>query len=120
MIPKIIKDRTLKGKFARAGSSGTRARRYDPTHARRYRKNVAGPVDLYITGQLHGSIKGKSRTTKNGVFAYGYIQGADAQQKFQWLQKQGAGRSRIKRRFMYLTKTEASKVARAMIRVGSK
>ena len=118
MIPKIIKERTLRGQFAREGSSGTRARYYNARHARRYGKNVNGPVDLFITGDLHRAIKGKTKFLKTGVRVGAQVKGGSARKKFDYIQNLGSGRSRIKRRFMYLNNTEANRVIRAMIRAG--
>lgn len=118
MIEETIRKRTKSGSFARLGSSGTRARRYNRQYARRARKNAAGPVDLYVTGDLYSSIKGRARINKKSVSASARVEGSSAKQKWRWLEVEGAGRSRIKRRFMYLTKTEADKIARAMIRAG--
>ena len=119
MIPKIIKERTLRGSFAAKGSSGGRARRYDPRYARKVGKSVGGPVDLFITGQLHDGIKGKARFGKNTISATGYIAGGGAKTKYNHLQVQGVGPNLIKRRFMYLNKKEAGRVARAMIRAAA-
>ena len=118
MIEKAIKDRTLKGIFARQGSSGSRARRYNPKYARRAGKSVGGPVDLFRSGQLHGSIRGRARKNKRSITVSAVIIGSKARQKWKWLEVEGAGRSRIKRRFMYVTKKEGQVITRAMLRAG--
>lgn len=119
MIPEIIKKRTNKGHFAARGSSGTRARRYDPSYARKTGKSVGGPVDLYVSGDLYNAIKGKHRINSKSVTVYAEVVGSKAKQKVQWLEEMGAGKGRIKRRFLYLTKKEAAMVAREMLKASS-
>lgn len=118
MIVETIRKRTLKGIFAREGSSGTRARRYHPKYARKVGKNPGGPVDLYVTGQLHSSIRGKGRVNPKSVSATAYIEGSQARQKWEWLERDGSSPSRIKRRFMYITKEEGKKISAAMLKAG--
>lgn len=118
LIQETIRNRTFKGQFARTGSSGTRARRYNPQYARRIGKSAGGPVDLFRSGQLHGSIRGRGRVNKMSVTARAEIVGSKARQKWKWLEVEGAGKSRIKRRFMYLTVKEAKMISRKMIKAG--
>jgi len=118
---RIIRERTLRGVFAAQGSSGSRARRYNPDYARRVGKGPGGPVNLFVTGDLHNSIFGTFFFGSRGARArqvelFARVKGSSAQQKKRWLQDMGAGRNRIKRRFMYFTKAEGRRIVNVMLR----
>lgn len=116
MVAETIKQRTLKGIFSNKGSSGSRARQYDPRYARKVGKSVSGPVDLYVTGELLSGIRGRARSNRASITVSAEIVGGGARQKHRWLEVQGAGRGKIRRRFMYITSSEGKKIALAMLK----
>lgn len=108
----IIRERTLRGEFARSGSSGTRARRYDPDYASQVGKSVSGPVNLTISGALLAALRPEITMNGDQVSIEAVFSSGSAQQKKKWLQDLGAGAGRIKRRFVYVNKAEAHRVTR--------
>jgi hypothetical protein len=104
---KIIRARTVQGQFARQGSSGVRARRYNPDYAKSVGKAAGGPVDLTVTGGLLGSLVGDAKFEADGRLRISVDHStADAKRKKVFLQDIGVGPTRIKRRYLYLNKTE--------------
>lgn len=77
---------------------------------------MGGPVDLYVTGALMQSIRGRARTNRASVTAWAEVVGSFSQQKQYWHEVSGSGKGRIKRRFMYITKAEGRLIALTMLK----
>lgn len=120
-MEKRIRERTLKGTFATKGSSGTRARRYNPDYARRVGKSPGGPVNLFLTGSMLDNMRGAYTFRRDqgtigrdadSMEVFIRFQTNDARRKFSYHQDQGSGSSRIKRRFVYLTARDRHAILR--------
>lgn len=115
----IILKRTAKGKFAKRGSSGSRARRYNERYAARKGFPIS-PVNLRDTGDMLDSMQQGHKFTSDGMIVGIYFNGADAHRKFDYHQNKGAGRSKIKRRFLYANSKEQAQILKAGIAAATK
>lgn len=120
-MEKRIRRRTLSGRFAAKGSSGTRARRYNRDYARRVGKPAAGPVDLTLSGGMLRNMtgaytfrrdQGSMGRAADSMEVFIRFKGARAQRLFDIHQNRGAGRGRIKRVFVYLTARDRKEILR--------
>lgn len=110
-IVSIVRERTLRGVFARKGSSGTKARRYSKSYAKR--KGKSGRPNLYDTGQMLDSMRGDFTITDKVILAGIKFTNAEARRKAEIHNDLGSGKNRIRRRFLYVNKRERSKVLSA-------
>ena len=111
---RIIRERTLKGKFSPYGSSGARAKRYNPDYAKRKGKPIT-PVTLRDTGEMLDSLVASHRFQGNIIHITVGFSTLSARRKKEYLQDKGAGPNQIKRRFFYITPTERQRLVRVAL-----
>lgn len=115
-MEQTIKERTARGEFRAQGSSGARARRYNDAYARREGKPLS-PVNLRLSGNMMDSLRGQHRVNPKSIRVLTDFTNEEARRLAEIHEEEGAGRTRIRRVFNYLTKSEAMRITKEMIRI---